>query len=263
MWWLVSIAGAVTIGAIVHFLVRKVTSCEQTLVFVDEFIGQACSSVFIMELGIIGKEFGAPSVMLGAMVFVHFLARNAYFAYSQGLYDNPVAFAGAFYSGGRKLSASPFTMIGVVGTQIMALMAGQCFAKLVWSFADQVHVDAIAAECQSALSSEYSWQHAAFLEAVGVFVLVTVGLLTSATKVQVLVLSATATLLVTFMGHASGLFMNASIATAFSFRCAGHPGEEWKFIAVYWIAPMVGIAAAWETWLGVEKVKGMVKGKQE
>ena len=49
---------------------------------------------------------------------------------------------------------------------------------------------------------------------------------------------------------------------AFSYRCTGHP-EEWKFLVVYWLAPMVGIAAAWETWMGVGKAVNVVKGKQE
>lgn len=262
MFWLASIIAAAGLGAVAHFMIRRLTSCEQWIVFVDEFVGQFCSSVFIMELGVIGKEYGAPSIMLGALVFVHFLARNMYFAYSNGLYDNPVAFVGAFYSEGRKMTASPFTMMGVLGTQMLALVSGQCFARFMWGFGDDQHVSMIAAECQTALSSEYSWQHAAFMEALGVFVLVTVGLITSGTKVQVVALSAAATALVTVMSHASGLFMNASIATAFSYRCTGHP-EEWKFLVVYWLAPMVGIAAAWETWMGVGKAVNVVKGKQE
>lgn len=262
MWWLVSIILALAIGAIVRIVSRKITSDEKVLVFIDEFIGQSASSVFIMELGIIGKEYGAPSIVLGAMVFIHFLARNMYFAYSNGLYDNPVAFVGAYYSDGRKVTASPFTIAGVLATQVFALIAGQHFAKFVWQFGDQLHLDAISGECQSALSAEHSLQHAVFLEAFGVFVLVTVGLLTSQTKVQVLALSATATALVTLLSHASGLFMNASIATAFSYRCNGHP-DEWKFLVVYWLAPMIGIAAAWEMWLGIDRAKGLIKGKQE
>ena len=95
-----------------------------------------------------GKEYGAPSIMLGALVFVHFLARNMYFAYSNGLYDNPVAFVGAFYSEGRKMTASPFTMMGVLGTQMLALVSGQCFARFMWAFGDDQHVSMIAAECQ-------------------------------------------------------------------------------------------------------------------
>ena len=64
------------------------------------------------------------------------------------------------------------------------------------------------------------------MEALGVFVLVTVGLITSGTKVQVVALSAAATALVTVMSHASGLFMNASIATGKT--------VVWAYIYQYW-----------------------------
>lgn len=260
MLWLVSIALAAVLGVVVHFASRKLTSDEKVLVFVDEFVGQAASSVFMVQFGMIGKEYGP--IILGALVFIHFLARNVYFAYSNRLYDNPVAFVGAYYSEGRKISASPFTIAGVLATQIGALLAGQAFAKFVWSFGDEAHIEAIGAECASALSTEYSCQHAAFFEALGVFVLVTVGLVTSQTKVQVVALSVAATALVTFMSHVTGQFMNASIATAYTYRCAGHP-DEWKFFMVYWIAPMVGMAFAWEMWLGIDKAKKLIKGKQE
>lgn len=261
MWWLVSIIASVLLGVIVRFASRKLISDEKTIAFLDEFIGQACSSVFIMELGIVGSEYGAPSIVLGLLVFIHFFLRNMYFAYANKLYDNPVAFLGAYYAEGRKITASPFTVMGVLATQILALLTGQCFAKFVWQFGDQVHIDAIAAECSTALSTSHSWQHAAALEAFGVFVLVLVGLVTSQTNAQVLALSATATGLVTVLGYASGLFMNASIATAFSYRCTGHP-EEWKFAIVYWIAPLIGMAAAQELWLGADRLKGLAKDKQ-
>lgn len=262
MYWLVAIAASTLIAAIVRFASRKIISDEKRLVFIDEFVGQAWSSVFIMELGMIGKEFGAPSIVLGLLVFVHFVLRNMYMSYANDLYDNPVAFLGAYYAEGRKVSASPFKIMGVYATQILALLAGQSFAKFVWQFGDKAHIDAITAECSTALSSAHSWQHAAFLEGFGVFILVLVGLVTSQTNAQVIALSATATALVTVFGYASGLFMNASIATAFSYRCNGHP-DEWKFFMVYWIAPYLGMSAAQELWLGADKLKGMVQGKKD
>jgi len=262
MWWLVSILLASAIGLIVRLVSRKIVPDENILVYIDEFIGQAWSSVFIMELGVVGAEFGAPSLMLGSLVFIHFFIRNMYFAYANNLYDNPVAFVNGYYAAGRKVTISIFTVVGILGTQIAALIAGQFFAKFVWQFTDDAHVDAIGAECQSALSTSYSWQHAAFLEAFGVFVLVLVGLLTAQTQVQVLTVSATATAVVTLLSYASGQFMNGSIATAFSYRCQGHP-DEWKFLVVYWLAPMVGIAAAWETWLGADRLKSIVQVKDK
>jgi len=244
MYWLISIVLAAAIGFIVRFASNKLISDDKTIVFIDEFVGQACSSVFIMELGIIGAEYGAPSGVLYSMIFIHFLLRNMYFAYANTLYDNPVAFLGAYYSEGRKMTNSAFKIMGVLATQVMALIAGQCFARFIWQFLDHAHVHAISAECHSALSQSHSWHHAAFLEAFGVFALVLVGLLSAQSKVQVLALSVTCTGLVTVLGHVSGQFMNGSIATAFSYRCKGHP-EEWKFLAVYWVAPLVGMATAW------------------
>jgi len=255
MWFLLGPVAATACCFVARLLSRKISSDDKTLIFMDEFIGQFWSAVFIMELGIIGGEFGAPSIVLLFFVFLHFLLRNMYFTHANKLYDNPVAFAGAYYAEGRKMPADPFTIMGVFATQMIALLTGQMFSKNLWAFLDPAHVEAIAVECSTGLSSAHSWQHAAALEAVGVFILVLVGLVTAQTKFQVVALSTAATALVTVMSYASGLFMNASIATAFSFNCKGHP-ENWVFLVVYWLAPYVGIIAANELWLGADRLKG-------
>merc|ERR1719495_2590176 len=48
-----------------------------------------------------------------------------------------------------------------------------------------------------------------------------------------------------FLTHITGSFFNPIIATAFSFRCAGHT-SDWEHLAVYWIAPAVAMVIALE-----------------
>ena len=46
-------------------------------------------------------------------------------------------------------------------------------------------------------------------------------------------------------GHVTGTWMNPILATVFTFRCVGHTSDM-LHVAVFWIAPLVGLFLAWE-----------------
>merc|ERR1711973_454797 len=64
-------------------------------------------------------------------------------------------------------------------------------------------------------------------------------------------------------GHVNGMYMNPSLASGFSFRCAGHSGDI-DHLLVYWLVPGLFMIAARELcWFGGMLLKGVAEKKDE
>ena len=157
-----------------------------------------------------------------------------------------------YYSNKRQRSFSVAQVIGILITQIVAMIAGQQFAKFMWQFEDHVHVARLQDVCMTTLSPSFSWQYAAVFEGLGVFLCVVIDFFTPYKAKPVVRSIATLTLLWNF-GYVSGLWMNPMLATMFTFRCKGHQ-SDWQHFLVYWVGPAVGFLLAWEFKLVLDKI---------
>lgn len=250
-WCLLSIVGVTIVGAIVRYLCRKVTSNSTVIAHVDEFIGNLFSGVFVMELGVISKLHGRYSVPLLIAGYVHLFFKFLYFGRLGGGFMNPLSFIASYYRDGRRIRFSMFFAASIVVTQFVALIASQKLALMIWAFEDESHVDAMQVACTTSMSLTHPWYHVAMYEAFGVVVGSIIDLSTPDKLKEITGAFVTMSLYVG-LTHISGSFFNPIIATAFSFRCAGHT-SDWEHLAVYWIAPALGMMLAWEFWLGMTK----------
>lgn len=257
MWCCAAVISAIALSAILHCFTCKYITCPKLLLYIDEFIGQACAAVFLMEIGLTTQQYGIRSLQLGASVSIYYLLRYFYFTRFK-LYDSPVTFLTLYYERERKITATILDIVTVVGTQLLALSTGQQFARFVWQHADKIHVNALQTECRSALSASNTWQFAAYLEGLALFTLAIISMFSSE-KVRPVLMAAASTAWVVAFSHVSGQFMNGSIATAFTYGCKGQL-LPWQFFIIYWVAPLVGTAVAWESVLGIKKL-GLCKSK--
>ena len=60
-WCVISLAVAAPLALLVRSLARKVTSNNDIITHVDEFVGNVMTAVFMMELGVIGSMYGTYS----------------------------------------------------------------------------------------------------------------------------------------------------------------------------------------------------------
>merc|ERR1712176_365131 len=127
MHWCVLSLGVVAFGAFVlRWLVRKITPNETVIAHADEFVGQMCSGVFIMELGVIASMYGNYSAALLLVGFIHVFLKFTYFKHSRGLV-RPLTFIVLYYQEGRIKRFSLFFAASMIVTQIVALICGQKF----------------------------------------------------------------------------------------------------------------------------------------
>jgi len=250
-WCIVSIVGVAILGLVARSLARKITSNRNVLAHVDEFIGKLGSGVFVMELKVIGRLHGRYCLPLLIAGYIHLFIKFFYFN-KVGGFMSPLSFIASYYRNGKQMRFSLFFAASIIITQFAGLVAGQHLARWVWAFEDEVHVSAMQIGCATAMSSVYPWYYVALCEAFGVLV----GVFVSAFLPAALKPAGMAFLTMTmyfFLTHVSGTFFNPIIATAFTFRCAGHT-SDWEHIAVYWIAPACSMI------LGLE-ILGSITGK--
>lgn len=247
-WCFVSLVIVFIFALLLRLIASKLFSNRTVLFHIDEFIGNLCSGVFIMELGVIGSTYGKYSAALLLAGFIHLFFKFFYFNSVQG-YMSPLTFISQYYRDGRRIKFSLFFVATIVITQFVALFCAQKLAKFIWSFEDESHVDALQWTCTTALS--YPWKTAALYEAFGVLIGTSVDLITPKSMKETIGALVTM-MLYFFFTHISGSFLNPVIATMFSFRCDGHE-SDWEHLIVYWIAPVVGLTLAWEFWLGANK----------
>jgi len=258
-WCLLTIVGVTIIGAVICQSVRKITNNGHIVAHVDTFIGNLWSGVYAMELGIIARSQGKYSISLLVAGFLHLFFKFWYFNRFGG-FQNPLSFIASYYDNGRRIRFSLFFAASIIVTQFAALYYGQLLARAIWAFEDQIHVDGVNVACTSAMSSSYSLLHIALLEGLGTLLGVFVNALTPPPLKEASGAFLTMTLYF-FFTHISGSFFNPIIATAFSFRCAGHT-SDWEHVAVYWVAPALAMVIALEIISGVDRVmKGKVPEK--
>jgi len=251
-WCLVSIVGVAILGVVVRNLVRKLTTNKNVIAHVDEFIGNLGSGVFVMELKVIGRLHGRYCLSLLIAGYIHLFIKFFYFNRVGG-FMSPLSFIASYYRNGKQIRFSLFFAATIIITQFVGLVSGQHLARWIWAFEDHVHVNAAAQiGCASAMSSSYAWYYVALCEAFGVLIAVFVSAFTPAALKEGCMAFLTMTMYF-FLTHVSGSFFNPIIATAFTFRCAGHT-SDWEHIAVYWIAPACSMI------LGLE-ILGSITGK--
>ena len=255
-WCVVSIAAVAVVAVIIRFLVRRITNNNVIITYVDEFVGNLCSGVFGMELGVIATMYGPYSINLLVAIFIFMFLKISYFM-ENDLYATPLDFIRRYYQSGKTMTFSMFFMITIIMTSMAGLYCGQKFVTLIWVFEDRPHIDALQVVCTTAMS--YPWAYAALAEGSGVFVSVLVGFILP----QRLMAAGLSLMIVTFIyffSHVSGMFMNPIIATSLTFRCKGHQ-SDWQHFLVYWVTPYIATAVGWEVWLaGNRLIKTKVHG---
>merc|ERR1712013_183134 len=254
-WCLLSIAVSAILGLLVRITSRKVSTNEKLHLYVDEWVGNMMSSVFVMELGVVARHYGTYSPALLAFGFLHVFLKLFYFARVGG-FMNPLAFLESVYRHGNRSPRTPSLLLfaSIVVTQYLALCSGQHLARQVWAYCDHEHVGAIQLACTASVSAAYPWYYSAVCEGVGVFIAVCIDALTPPSLKELSGAGVMMTLHF-FLSHTSGSFYNPIFATAFSFRCAGHT-SDWQYLVVYWITPAVGLVSA----LKIIDVVGRVVG---
>jgi len=256
-WCVVSLAAVAVVALVIRSLTRKLTSNNTVITHVDEFIGNVMTAVFMMELGVIGSMYGTYSFVSFVGNFIHLYLKIVYFM-SLNLYANPFAFIESYYNNGRRRTFSLLFAISIIATQIIGLIVGQEFAKLVWTLEDDHHVDATKEICQTSLSPEYTIMYAALLEGIGTMI---GGILDHVTPLKFAAAEGAfvVTSLFFMFGHVNGMYMNPSLATGFSFRCEGHSGDL-DHLLVYWLVPGLFMIAARELcWFGKKMLEGREK----
>lgn len=248
----VSVAVAIILSVVIRWVVKKTTHDKHLLLHVDEFIGNFISAVFMLELFVISSKRGSNSMESVVCGFIHLFFKHIYFM-NKRLYGTPLSFVDIFYSNRRKRLFSVFEVISIIATQIISLLAGQRFAKLIWSLSkDDFHAVALEGACSTTLSPSFTWQYAFFIEAAGIFICTMIDFFTPVVLKPLVRSCVTLTLLWNY-GHVSGLWMNPVLATLFTFRCKGH-SSDWQHIMVYWVGPTISFFLAWELKLLLDSV---------
>jgi len=247
-WCILSLVAVTVVAIIIRWLARKITSNNNFIIHTDEFVGNLCAAVFMMELGVIASMYGEYSFVLALGSFIHLYLKIMYFS-SNKPFANPLAFVELYYENGRQRTFSFFFAVSIILTQLAGLYSGQEFAKVIWAFEDHTHVEVMQIPCKTSLSIEYTLVYAAFLEGVGVMIGGCMDFVTPY-KLQPAEGAFVVTTLFFLFGHVNGMYMNPSLATAFSFRCEGHQ-SDWEHLVVYWLVPCIGMILARELcWFG-------------
>lgn len=244
-WCVVSIGAVAVVGLLLRFIVRKITTSLSIITHVDEYVGNLCSGVFIMELGVISTMYGKYTVIPLLAGFIHLFFKFSYFGYNR-LYSSPLTFVCDYYEHARTRRFSFLNVLTIVLTTAAGLYSGQAFAMKIWAYEDHSHVDAMYAACTTAVSLSHPWTYVFLAEAGGVFVGTCMGFLWPV-KFKAACGALLTMVLYFLFTHISGMYMNPVIATMFNFRCTGQRSDA-EHLLIYWVAPFIGCVAACEFW---------------
>ena len=246
-WCIVSLAVAAFVWYILRCIIRKVTSNDDLVLYIDEFSGNIFSGVFIMELGVIAAAYGNYSVTHVACGFIMLFIRNIYFTY-----ESVCVFVDVYYVNGKKFTLSIFHYAANIFCQISGMVLGQYLARFFWAFEDHAHTEAMKIACETAISASHSCHYIAFAEFLGPFTMCLAAYFVPSRLVPFTV-TTVAFINFYFFTHISGSFYNQSMSTAFTFQCKGHRSDL-EFFGVYWVAPTMGSVVAWELLLAGERL---------
>jgi len=261
-WCGVTIFSSVILSIILRVIVYRLAKSQHTQALYDELAGNFVAAVTVMELSVL-SYVRHDALFYFSCVYGYVFLKVLYFS-SLELYATPLSFVDLYYAKNRK---HPFTFLEcvlILVTQSVGTLVGIYYAKYVWIFEDAVHINAAEETCLSNLSEIHEWYECFGVEMFGTFLCAFVDFnmfdslkpVTRPLMILIVILS---------FGHITGTWMNPMLATVFTFRCEGH-SSDLLHVAIYWIAPLVGLLLAWEIQLffkGLFTKKETSKKKKE
>ncbi|XP_066919400.1 uncharacterized protein [Clytia hemisphaerica] len=250
VWCLGTIFSSMALTAILRSIFNRFFRSTTARTLYDEFAGNFVCAVALMELLVLTFAKHNTYIFFASTYLVLFV-RNVYFTYLQ-LYESPLIFVDLYYGRGRRNHFTSLQIFNIIVVQSVACIVGQLYIKYAWPLLDPVHQAASKENCLTTMSHHHSWYECFALEMLGTF-----GCTAFDFLMPVSAKPFTRPLLLCFalnyFGHVTGAWMNPMLATSFTFRCHGHDSDFMHFV-VFWAAPFVGFALAWELNLFVKNL---------
>ena len=241
-WCGITILSSIIATLLLRPLVTKVSKSQQALALYYEFAGNFVAAVAAMELSVISYAKYDVYIFFACLYIMVFL--KFYIFGNMELFGSPLTFLDLYYAKDRKHVFTLLELLSVIVTQAVATWCGIVYTKQLWIYEDIVHKNLAEEVCLSTISSTHVWYECFATEMLGTFVctLVDFNMFDSLKPF-------TRPLMIMFVvmgfGHVTGTWMNPVLASVFTFRCEGH-SSDLLHVAVFWIAPLVGLFLAWE-----------------
>lgn len=241
-WSCITILSSILATLFLRPLVTKFTRSQHALTLYYEFAGNLVAAVAAMELSFLSYAKYDTYIYLGyfyVMVFVKF-----YYFGNMELFGSPLTFLDLYYAKNRKHVFTVLEFVSVIVIQAVAIWCGINYAKQLWVYEDIVHSNLAEEVCLTTISATHMWYECFATEMLGTFVCAFVDF-----NMFHSLKPFTRPLMILFVamgfGHVTGTWMNPVLATVFTFRCEGHTSDL-LHVAVFWIAPLIGLFLAWE-----------------
>ena len=241
-WCCITIFSSILVTLFLRPLVTTVTRSQHALTLYYEFAGNLVAAVAAMELSVLSYAKYDVYIFFACLYVVVFM--KFYYFGNMELFGSPLTFLDLYYVKDRKHVFTLLEFLSVIVTQAAATWCGIVYAKQLWVYEDIVHSNLAEEVCLSTISTTHMWYECFATEMLGIFVcaFVDFNMFDSLKPI-------TRPLMVIFVvmgfGHVTGTWMNPILATVFTFRCEGHTSDM-LHVAVFWIAPLVGLFLAWE-----------------